>query len=367
MKFECLKEKLEEIVTGAGRASSKKTSLPILEGVYLSAQKNKVTVRGTNLDVGIEKSISAKVSDSGSVVVNADIISRFLNSLSSDTKINVEKKEDVLYINSGSVNTKIKTLPSDDFPTLPKLEKQKPTKIDPKKFSEGLKSVWYSASPGSLKPELSSVYVLNKTGIFVFAATDSFRLAEKKIFGIKTDSFEEVLIPFKNVPEILKFFEENQSGSVDMKASDSQMSFSGKDTYITTRVVDGNFPDYKQIIPKEYTTEVVVLKRDILDALKTTNVFANKFNQIYFSIDPKDKEFTVKTENDEIGFSSYKIKSTITGEGIDISFNFKYVVDCFQSIPQDSVKLKLSGIGKPMVISGVGDDSFSYLVMPMNR
>lgn len=367
MNFECLKEKLEEAIGAAGRASSKNTSLPVLEGVYLSAEKNKVVVRGTNLEVGVEIVIPARVLEQGIVVVHGDVLSRFLNTLPIDRKINIEKKKNLLSIDAGSVNTLINTLSAEDFPALPRLEKQTPVVLESSSFSEGLKSVWYSASPSSMKPELSSVYILNNGGTFVFAATDSFRLAEKKVFGIKTDSFKEVLIPYKNISEILRFFEESSHNRVEMRVAESQISFSTKDRYLTTRIIDGNFPDYKQIIPKEFTTEVVVLKRDLLDALKTTNIFANKFNQIYFSINPSKKEFSIKTQNNEVGESLYDLKAALQGEEIEISFNFRYVTDCFQSIPQDSVTLKLSGAGKPMIISGVGDESFTYLVMPMNR
>lgn len=367
MNFECLKEKLEEAVSSAGRASSKNTSLPVLEGIYLSAEKNRVVVRGTNLEVGVEIIIPARVSEQGTVVVHADVLGRFLNTLPLDKKINIEKKKNLLSVDAGSVNTLINTLSSEDFPALPQLEKQTPITLDPKNFLDGLKNVWYGASPSSMKPELSSVLILNNGGTFVFAATDSFRLAEKKIFGIKTDAFNEVLIPHKNIPEILRFFEETIHGRVEMRVAESQISFSTKDRYLTTRTIDGNFPDYKQIIPKEFTTEVVILKRDLLDALKTTNIFANKFNQIYFSIDPAKKMFSIKTQNSDVGESQYDLKAALQGEGIEISFNFRYVTDCFQSIPQDSVTLKLSGVGKPMIISGVGDDSFTYLVMPMNR
>jgi DNA polymerase-3 subunit beta len=227
--------------------------------------------------------------------------------------------------------------------------------------------VWYSASISSIKQELSSVYIYHNDGKLIFVSTDSFRLAEKTlIIRDKIEDFEPILIPLSNIAEIIRVLE-YVGGNIELNISNNQISFVSDKIYLTSRLINGSFPDYKQIIPKEYTTEVVILKQDIVNTLKNTNVFSDKFNQVSFSINPAEKSFTVSSKNENVGEVTDAVDSAITGDSLNINFNHKYISDCFQSINQDSVSLEFAGLSKPMVVRGVGDPSFFYLVMPMNK
>ena len=144
------------------------------------------------------------------------------------------------------------------------------------------------------------------------------------------------------------------------------MSFSSNGIYLTSRIIDGTFPEYQQIIPKEHSSKAVLLKQDAISAFKVSNIFSDKFNQATIEINKKEKYFQIATKNPDIGENVYKIDSATSGEGLEINFNYKYIVDCFQSIVTDSISFEISK-NKPMIIKGVGDASFLYLVMPMNR
>jgi len=156
--------------------------------------------------------------------------------------------------------------------------------------------------------------------------------------------------------------------TVKVKIGKNLISFEANGIYAVSRVIDGVFPDYKQIVPKNFTTEVVALKQDFLNALKISNIFSDKFNQVHISIDPKKKLFEIQTKNSDVGENKTAVDAAITGDPVEINFNYKYIIDCFQSIDADSVSLQLSGMNRPMVIRPVsGDQTFMYLVMPMNR
>jgi len=200
----------------------------------------------------------------------------------------------------------------------------------------------------------------------VFVATDSFRLAEKRTGVKKHKEFTELLIPFKNVGEIIRTLEDIKDDA-DMHLSQNQIAISYKDIYITSRVIDGAFPDYKQIIPKEVKTEVVVLKQDLISALRISNIFSDKFSQVTFAVSPEDKTFKITTRNVDIGENINTVDAVIKGEELTINFNYKYIIDCFQSIDSDSISLTFSDSNRPMIVRGVGDKSFLYLVMPMNK
>ncbi|MBM2817459.1 MAG: Beta sliding clamp, partial [Parcubacteria group bacterium] len=200
----------------------------------------------------------------------------------------------------------------------------------------------------------------------VFVATDSFRLAEKIIKIEKDDNQFSILVPLKNIPEIIRIFEEF-SGEVSICLSKNQISFSDNYNYIVSRLIDGVFPDYKQIIPKEIKTEAIVLKQDLISTLKISNIFSDKFNQVNIKILPSKKVFEITTKNSNIGENTNTVPASLSGDDISVNFNYKYIIDCIQSIDSDSVSLSFNGVSKPMTIRGISDKSFTYIVMPMNK
>lgn len=366
MKIECLKEKFCVAIAKAEKITGKNMTLPILSCILIEAKGNFLVIKSTNLDLGLEIRIPAKVIKEGVVAVPGAVLNGFLANLHNDDNLILEEKEGNLFItNSGSKAT-IKSHPVDDFPTIPKVKDGKIYDINSQDLVRGLKAVWYSASLSNIKPELSSVYIHSDNNNFVFVATDSFRLAEKRIKAKKLGDFGQLLIPFKNVVDLLKIISEEKD-NLAVNFTKNQVSFEYKDVYLVSRVIDGVFPDYGQIIAKDFKTEVIVLKQDLINNLKLSNVFSDNFNQINIKVSQADKSLEFRTKNSSVGENINKITAAISGEDLEINFNYKYIIDCFQSIEADSVSLSFNGLNKPMVIRGVSDKSFTYLVMPMNR
>lgn len=366
MKIECVKEKLHTAVSKAEKIASKNITLPILSCLLFETRKNLLIIRSTNMDLGLEISIPVKVEEEGKVAIPAQIISSFLNNLSDDKNLKLETVDNVLKINSASSEANIKTFSVDDFPTVPMIDEGKTCKIGSNELSLGIKSVIYSASTSTVKPELSSIYIHTEDESIVFVATDSFRLAEKKIKTRKVVDLPGVLIPFKNASDILKIID-GIDEEIEVNCTKNQLSFTFDGVYLVSRVIDGVFPDYKQIIPKEQKTDVIVLKQDLINTLKVSNVFSDNFNQMNISVPVKGDRVQVKTKNANIGENTNKIEAKISGEGIEMNFNYRYIVDCLPSIASDSISMMFNGLNKPMVIRGVSDKTFTYLVMPMNR
>ncbi len=367
MKTECVKEKLAAAVAQAEKITGKNLSLPVLGCVLLETGNNTLTIKATNLDLGIEITIPAKNQKEGKVAVPGNILSGFLNNSQYEKNITLETTETgLLKITTEKTATTIKSLLSDDFPSIPEVSKETSFKIKSSDFARGLKSVWYSSSISSIKPELSSILVKCDDDTLICAATDSFRLAEKRIKLKNQKPFESILIPFKNAQEIIKTLD-NAEGEVDFAVTKTQISISYDGVYLTSRVIDGIFPDYQQIIPKDNQTEATVLKDDLIQAFKIANIFSDKFNQVNLKAEPSKKNFEVKTSNADLGESTNKVDAALKGADVAVNFNHKYVTDCFSSLATDSVTLSFNGLNRPLVIRGVGDSSFLYLVMPMNR
>lgn len=366
MKIEVNKNKLIKTLSKADKIISKSSSLPVLACVVLEAIKDKLIIKSTNLEIGLREVIDAKILKEGEVAVPSNLFASYVSNLGKDENLLIEEKEGLLFVSGSNSETKLNLMSVEDFPSIPNTSDASSCEISSKELVEGLKGVWYAASVSNMKPELSSVYIYSDSGELFFVATDSFRLAEKKIKA-KVDNFESILIPQRNVLEIIRIFEDVDS-KIKVNFDEDKISFEVKDEiYLVTRVIDGNFPDYKQIIPKESTTTVTLLKNDFQNTLKVSNIFANNFNQVNFKVDATNGNLEIISKNTEKGESRNIVNGAVDGESLEINFNQKYITDAFTSVGSDSLVLHFNGNGKPMVIKGVNDSSFQYLVMPLNK
>jgi len=365
MKIECVTEKLQQALAKAERFTGKNLSLPILSHLFLSAKRGGITIRATNLDVGVEISLPAKVEREGEVAVPSVVFSQLIANLGAARGVVLEEKNKALAVSTAQTKAAVKMSPPDDFPTLPRVG-GRTISMDPKVFVTGFKAVSHSASSGNLKPELGSVFLYTKENELVFAATDSFRLAEKRILLKKGAEMAGILVPARNLGEVCRVLED-ATGEVVVSLEKTQVSFGGEGFYVTSRIIDGSFPDYQQIIPKSHTTEAVVLKEDVLHALRLATLFSDRFNQVRIKADPVGKYLEFSSRRDDAGENASHIAAALTGEAVESNFNHRYISDCLPSISSDSVVLRWNGEGKPLLVSGVGDKSFQYIVMPMNR
>ena len=365
MKLECSVEKLKSALSQVERITGKNLTLPILNAILIIASGKSIKLRATNLSLGIEVEIPAKIEKEGMLAISGSTLGSVFANVSQNENVYLEKENENLLIKTKKSQIKLKSQPHDDFPTIPTVAGSEFI-VDSKKLVDGIKAVYYSSAVSDIKQEISSVYIYSSNDGMVFVSTDSFRLAEKKIKMKDLPEITGLLIPFKNVSEILRIFGEF-NGPLKVCFNKNQISFSSDNIYLTSRIIDGIFPDYRQIIPKDFSTEVVVLKQDLLNALKLSNVFSDKFNQVNMKISPKEKVFELSSSNNDIGENKTNLDAVLNGEKIELSFNYKYFLDCFQSISTDSVSIKFSGSSRPIVVAPVSDPSFTYLIMPMNR
>src|SRR3989338_5058126 len=365
MKLECKIEELRSGISQVERITGKNLTLPVLNSILLIATGKILRLRATNLNLGIEVEIPAKIEKEGIVAISGSVLNGIFSNVFQNENILLEGVDGNLVIKTKKSKIKLKGQPHDDFPTIPRVAGTD-FEIESKKLIDGIKSVYYSSSVSDIKPEISSVFIHTKEDNLVFVATDSFRLAEKKVKSKGLPEVQGILIPFKNISEILRVFGEVTS-DIKVCFNKNQISFSSDSIYLTSRVIDGVFPDYRQIIPKTTSTSAVVLKQDLLNSLKLSNIFSDKFNQVNLRISPKEKVFELSSANNDVGENKTYLDAALTGEDVELGFNYKYFLDCFQSITTDSLSIKFSGASSPLVISPVSDSSFLYLIMPMNR
>lgn len=348
-----------------GRVSTKHVTLPVLQCVLLEAKKGSLTLKATNLEIGIETHIDAAVEEEGVIAVPASTLIQTIHLLQKKQVV-LRSEDNSLVVEGDGSETQIKSIPHDEFPSIPKLTGSGQV-LGNSLFTLGLKTVVFAASQSSIKPELGSVYLYQKKEhTLTFVATDSFRLMEKTVPQKNVILDESLLIPQKNALEIARVCELMDTDPL-LRVNENQcaLEFSESGVYITSRLVSGSFPDYAQIIPKEYVSHTTLLKNDLTHAFKKTNIFLNKFMQVGLHV--TKKSLTVHADSGDVGTTTESINATTEGDDLTLSFNQRYIAEALPHIVSDSVMLHFAGIGRPMVIEGVDDKTLRYLVMPMNK
>jgi DNA polymerase III subunit beta len=365
MKIGTTKEKLLNAILIAERIVGKKESLPILSCILIDAQKE-LTIRATNLEAGVEIVVPADIQEKGSIAVPASILSQTLRSISGDT-VTLSNDEGNLLIESRGTKTLIKAVPHAEFPALPTTTSKRGISLNRERVMRGLQAVSYAASPSMIRPDLGSIYIVIKDGSMVSVATDSFRLAEKTIIGTGAKENGELLVPLKHALELAHILEEIDEEDITIATEDAQLVLIGGSVRFVSRVVDATFPNYKEIVPKTAATEATMLKADLTEMLRKARVFSGNDQHVGLHIYPKKKIFTATARSNDVGEMSDNIDAALSGDDLDINFHIGYLSECLSSIESDSVALAFAGPGRPLVIRGVSDNSFMYLVMPLNR
>lgn len=359
------KEFSEAVYKVARFAERKSSTLPALSSVLIIAGDDGVKMRATNLETGIDLKIPGDVKSQGVVAIPASVLQQVASSLTHEGNIVLEHTGDTISLTSGTGRSSIKTVPYDDFPSIPFPENPKNRVVLPGILLRTLfTSIASCASTSTVRPELSSLCLSIEGGVLTAVATDSFRLAEKKIPLSNKGTQGKFLIPAKNALDIAQALPDDD---IILSFDEHQCAFVGNMGMLVSRLTNATYPDYRQIIPKESLVEAVVLRKDFETALKRTTVFSDSFQKVRISFDPKKNTFAFFAKNADIGESSETIKAQISGSHLDLSFNHRYLSAVLSLTGAESLSFTAAGIGRPMIIRGIGDTSLMYLVSPMNQ
>lgn len=360
------KKEFSEGVQAVARFAERRSgTLPVLAGVAIIAGDDGIKLRATNLETGIDLKIEGTIKSDGVVALPASTLRDIASSLSGTGTLTLEHAGDTVVVSTGSGRSTLKTLPFEDFPTLPLPEAPGAKFTLPGALLRALvNSVVSYASVSTVRPELASVLIASEGSSLKAVATDSFRLAEKRISLSKSVEAFSMLIPAKNVVDIMQTIPDTD---IEVSIDEHQCAFYWEKGVLTTRLVTANYPDYTQIIPKSFVSEASVLKKDFEAALRRTAIFSDTFQKVRLGFDAGAKSVTLSAQNTDVGDSSEAIPAAVSGDAVELSFNHRYLSAPISGITTESVTLSASGIGRAMVMRGSGDTSFLYLVMPMNQ
>lgn len=374
MKTIILKEMLKEGVNVVERISSKSLTLPILNNILISTEKNFLKLTSTDLEIGINWWSLAKIEEEGKVAVPSRVFSNFVSFLP-NKPVSLELKDLNLKIDCGDYQTLIKGFNPEDFPIIPKTSTEENISIKSRLFCQNLSQVVDIASYSSIKPEISGIYFLFQKNLITMAATDSFRLGEKKIYletpltNISKDY--ALILPQRAAREIINIFGERE-GNLTIYFSPNQVLFenslpetSHPQIQLVSRLIEGEYPNYQEIIPKKYETRITIQNSEFANQIKLASLFSGKINEIKLKIDPKKNRVDFFSQSPDVGEHRSFLTGEIEGKPCDISFNYKFLLDGLLNLKTQEINFELSGPDKPGVIKPKGDDSYLYLVMPI--
>ncbi len=372
MKFTILQEKLKEGINAVERISSKSLTLPVLNNILISSEKNFLNLAATDLEVGINWWGLAKIEKQGKITVPAKLLSSFVGLLP-NKKINLEVKNNNLSLECEKYKTQVKGVSAEEFPIIPKIEEGESIIINSQNLCKGINQIADIAVPSTTKPEISGIFISLEGKQITLAATDSFRLGEKKIFLKKKPSLKNLslIIPQKAAKEITNIFGElNQE--IKIYFSPNQIMFelpmeeaSHPKIQLVSRLIEGEYPNYQEIIPSKNDTQIIMEKEKILNQIKSASLFSGKVNEVKIKADPKKKEIELSSQNTEIGEFNSAVPAKIKGKACEVSFNHRYLMDGLMSIKSSEVSFELNKDAGPGVLKPVGEEGYVYVVMPI--
>lgn len=362
MKVTITQENLNKALGVVSRVAGSKTSLPILNNVLLKTENNRLLLVATNLEVAITQHIGAKVASEGSLTVPARLMSEFIANL---PKGNVELSVDGtrLHIESGSYTSTINGIAPDEFPALPVIESATSIRLGAVLLKKAIAQTVITTSHDDTRPVLTGVLCHSHEGKLYFAATDGYRLAERQLVPVKEDI--KALIPASTLADVARVIPD-ETDEVEMLIDDSQVRFRIDDIEVTSRLIDGNFPDYRQLIPKDTEIHVTVNKAELSRITKIASLFARESGgSVTIKTDATKKTISIHSIASQLGENTSETNADVDADGA-VTLNSRYLTEALGCFDDDIVNFGFSGKLAPCVVSSTNKDSdYKHIVMPL--
>ncbi|RJQ14305.1 DNA polymerase III subunit beta [Candidatus Parcubacteria bacterium] len=366
MKLTCKKDYLKEAFSTAEKMLGKTLSLPILSNFLLSTDNGRLKISATDLEIGLNYWINSKIEKEGAIAVPGKLISSLINNLP-DKPISFNSEKNKLIVSCDKYKTTLQGFDPAEYPIIPKVKSEKTITFDATELKEAISQVINAASLSDGRVELNGIFLAMDKNTARVVATDSFRLAEKKlkpknVTGLTETSF---IIPLKTANELMRMLDVGPT--IEMHHTKQQALFRTENAELFSRLVEGNFPNYEQIIPRAYITNTQILRDDLFNALRVAGIFSSRINDVRFDIDPSMKEIFLTSTDQDKGENNVGLEARTEGKKMTVVFNHRYLLDGLSNIKTEKVILELSGETSAALLRPDGDGSYLYLVMPIKN
>lgn len=366
MKLSVTQENLNRALSVVGRVAGSRTPLPILNNILIKTDKNRLLLAATNLEIAITQHIGAKVEQEGSITVPARLLAEFISNLPK-SNIEIEAEGTKLHISAGPYDSTIHGMPPDDFPALPEIKDGRKLSVSAIRLKRAITQTAPVVSRDETRPILTGILLHSAGKTLTLVATDGYRLAERRI-----DKLEEevkAIVPAQTMQDVVRVMPE-ETELVDLLFDDNQVRFLLGNIEITSRLIDGNFPDYQQLIPQKNDTSAVLLKEDFIRVTKIASLFARESGgSVTIKADPQSNRLQIHSVASQLGENTSSADARVSGEG-QVTLNSRYVLEALGCIDEDEVSFAFSGKLSPCVLSGVknskkSNPNYLHIIMPL--
>lgn len=368
MKFTIDSEKLKKIVSLSCHLCGTNLTLPILNNILLNLEKDQLLISSTNLEIGLLVSFPVKTEKEGKVTVPGKIFSDFISSLPKG-EIKFEEKDFVVSIKSKGLQAKILGQDPKEFPILPKIKEKPTTEVESQEFISGLSKVSHIVSPSDTRVEISGVFFKIEKDKLFLVGTDSIRLGEKILTLPKEVGEKAVIVPQRTTTELSYIFP-NLKGQIKIAIDPSQIGFyftpqAPLDPKITliSRLIEGQYPEYKEIIPQKTETQSFLDKEEFQRKIKIASLFSSRIQDIKLKFEP-GKTLLILAASSEVGEISSKIEGKVEGNSQELVFNWRYLLDGLLVIDASEIFFGVNDSSSPAILRPIGDKTYLYVLMP---
>lgn len=364
MKLKVLQENFSKALINASRFAISKAQLPILGNIKLEAKKEKMIVSATNLEMSISISLGAQVEKEGEIAIPAKVITEIIANLQPGT-ISLSSEKEQLKISTNSFSSEVSGMNTSDFPVIPQKVNEKESLIlSSKNLTESLSQVTFATSIDETRPILTGVLMIFKGGGLILVGTDGFRLSQNKLIVEGKAKLQNLVLPKGVLNEAIKLSNEKENVFFEYKKDENQVILSIDDTVLSTRVLEGEFPDYEKIIPKSSNIKINTDKEELLRAVKLASVFARDSANIVKMEVGKDN-LLLSAESQSSGSQKTKIDAKVEGETLEIAFNYRFLEEFLHSVKGEEIQMEFSNSNAPGIFTDPKDKEYLHLIMPV--
>jgi len=364
MKITCRSEELSEKLAVVGRGVSTRTSVHVLTGILMRASGGQLSLAATDMEISLRLSLEATVETEGSVVVPGRLLVDIARLLPpGEVTVEFRPEEGMARLTCGPASYALHTFSAEDFPRLPELDTGETFAVERQAFLDTVSKVSRSASRDESRPVLTGILVRFAEGKLVMAATDSYRLSVKETALTQGPAHDvEAIVPARALGELTRIAQASSADELQVGVQENQIVFDADGVALTARRIDGQFPNYKQLVPESFEAEVEVPRDEFLDVVRRTALMAQRKSPLRVRFE--EGQVTVSAQTQDVGEAHESLPIRYAGDTIEIGFNAEFLRDGLESVSDDRVRLKLISPLRPGLIQGEADD-FLYLIMPI--
>lgn len=361
MKLQVTQENLHKALSSVGRVANTRGTLPILSNILIRTVGKRLSIAATNLDIAITHLIGSKVETEGSVTVPARLMVDFVASLPEGT-INLELEDNKLHITTEHYNSTINGTSAEDFPVMPAIEGGNKWDISSSELKSALQQVLGAASSDESRVVLTGVYIYSHDKKLCFAATDSYRLAEKSITSKADDT--SLLVPATALQDLLRLLEDSDE-PVHITHDDQQVQFKVADVELVARLIEGNYPDYQKLVPTNFAHTALITKQELTNITKVSSLFARESaGSVTLELNSKDQQVSIRSIASQLGENTATAPATITGDG-SITLNSRYILDALGAIEGGNIQIGFNEKLEPCVLTSPEHKDYLHVIMPL--